>query len=119
MIEESFNDTDVLITDASSVIAMFFMTGKPIIFCPKEPYDEKELSGLLQTIIPGLYIAHNWLDVNKYLDKLLLRKEDLLLDKRLDIIRKNFKYNDNATDNIVEYVYADFSKTMMGAINND
>lgn len=109
-IEESFKDTDILITDPSSVIAMFFMTTKPIIFCPKEPYNQVELSSLLNTIIPGLYIARNWMELKQHLDTFLREHKDPLRKKRLEILRDNFKESENATDNIVEYVYNDFLK---------
>ena len=109
-IEESFKDTDILITDPSSVIAMFFMTKKPIIFCPKEPYIQADLSSLLNSIIPGLYIARNWMELKQHLDTLLREHKDPLREKRLEILRDNFKESENATNNIVEYVYNDFLK---------
>ena len=108
MIEKSFQDTDVLIADSSSVIAMFFMTSRPIIFCPKEPHNEEELSSILKTILPGLYVARSWNDLKHYLDMLLCEHKDVLRDKRKEIIHKYFKENKEATNNIVEYIYRDF-----------
>ena len=62
-IEQTFDETDVMISDRSSVIPMFFMTGKPVIYCPIEC----EYGSLFSTILPGLYIANSWEVLEKYI----------------------------------------------------
>lgn len=106
-IEETFRNTDVLISDSSSVIPLFFLSGKPIIFCPDGQYDAKEHSILLNTIIPGLYIANNDNDLRSVLSS-LINHEDPLFDVRRTIINSKFINNINATRNIVEYIKNDF-----------
>lgn len=106
-IEETFNTTDILISDLSSVVAIFFLSGKPIILCPIEPYAPEEYSTLLTTILPGLYIAHTWKELEYYLH-MLKSKKDPLLEIRKEIIQKYFDSNRNATSNIIEYIRRDY-----------
>ncbi len=102
-IEVTFQETDILISDNSSVIPMFFMTGKPIIYCEFAI----EYSSLFATVIPGLYIARNWDDVEKYLNQ-LLQHDDPLITVRQQIIEENFSMHNNATKHIVETIISDF-----------
>ena len=102
-IEVTFQETDILISDNSSVIPMFFMTGKPIIYCEFAI----EYSSLFATVLPGLYIARNWDDVEKYLNQ-LLQHDDPLITVRQQIIEENFSMHNNATKHIVETIISDF-----------
>ena len=106
--EDTFNTTDILVSDLSSVVVIFFLSRKPIILCPIEPYAPEGYSTLLTTILPGLYIAHTWEELEYYLHILKDKKEDPLLETRKKIIQKFFYVNRNASRNIVEYIKNDF-----------
>ncbi len=100
---ETFQNTDILVSDKSSVIPMFFLTGKPIVFCPIET----EYGYLFQTIMPGLYIANTWEEIKNILDN-LVNGNDNLKEVRKTIIQEHFCANLNASQNIVDSIYNDY-----------
>lgn len=102
-IGDTFQTTDILISDRSSVIPMFFMTGKPIIYCPIE----SEYGYLFQTILPGLYIANTWEEMKGILND-LTNGNDRLKEVRDVIIQKRFSSNMNASQKIVDVIYKDY-----------
>lgn len=65
-------------------------------------------STLLTGILPGIYIAHTWNELEYYLHLLRDKKEDPLLETRKKIIQKYFDVNRNATHNIIEYIRRDY-----------
>lgn len=98
-IEDTFVTADVMISDRSSVIPMFFLTGKPVIYCPIEC----EYGSLFSAILPGLYLANDWSELEKYI-RMLSAHEDPLLETRQKIIAEYFGSNQSATDNIVQAI---------------
>lgn len=105
---ETFRKTDILISDNSSIIPMFFMTGKPVIYCEFAI----DFGSLFRTVMPGMYIARNWQDVKKYLDQLLAH-EDPLLNVRKEIINKHFNMHDHAADHIIKTIMDDYYQAEM------
>lgn len=103
-IENTFMQTDVLISDNSSIIPMFFLTGKPIILCP---WGEK-YGDLYQTIMPGMYIANDLTELEKYV-VMLCQKNDPLEQVRIEIIEKYFSQNINASEKIVKEIINDYN----------
>lgn len=102
-ITSTFQNTDILISDKSSVITMFFLTGKPIIYCPIDC----DHGYLFQTIMPGLYIANSWDDIEKVLGSLTVGKDELK-DIRKNIIDESFRNNKSASERIVNAIYNDY-----------
>ncbi len=105
-IDTTFAQTDVMISDRSSVIPMFFLTRKPIIYCPMDN-DSSECGALFSSIIPGLYIANNWKELDHWI-KMLRSRIDPLSVVRNKIIEEHFSYNYSATDNILKTLKKDF-----------
>lgn len=104
-IVDSFTSTDILISDRSSVIPMFFMTGKPIIYCEKvDEYGE-----LFKSILPGLYTVNSWEELKEKLD-MLLNKEDPLWYLRHKIVSKFYSKHRFATNNIISCIVEDARK---------
>lgn len=101
-IETTFLDIDILISDRSSIIPMFFMTGKPIIYCEKP----SDYGPLFSDILPGIYVAKEWNDVKNYLSK-LLDGHDEKKKIREDIIKQRFAQHRNASKSIVQCIYND------------
>ena len=99
---DTYETTDILISDRSSVIPIFFLTGKPVIYCPTET----DYSWLYQKILPGFYMANNQEDLDSIL-KSLLNGDDPLKETRREIIDANFAFNSNATENIVNRIAED------------
>lgn len=103
---DTYNETDILIADNSSIIPIFFMTGKPIIYCPHVDMNFVDLYGL---VLSGCYWVKDWSEVEKTLT-MLLSGEDPLREKRLNILKDlNMKYN-HSTEAIVEHIYTDSKK---------
>ncbi len=104
-IERTFETVDILISDRSSIIPMFFLTGKPIVFCPPEKAD---YSFIFKTIIPGLYIANNENELTSMLSS-LLAGEDPLKENREEIIKSDFVQHSSAIMNIITMLKKDSS----------
>lgn len=102
-ITDTFQNTDILISDRSSVIPMFFMTGKPVIYCPIK----SDYGYLFQTILPGLYIASTWEEMKSILDNLTAGCDNLR-EVRMGIIQEHFLANRNASRKIVDAIYNDY-----------
>ncbi|MBR2523994.1 MAG: CDP-glycerol glycerophosphotransferase family protein [Clostridiales bacterium] len=105
-IEDTFDQADIMISDRSSVIPMFFLTGKPVIYCA---FDSGRYSDLYNIILPGIYRVYDQEQLEKTLDQ-LLSGEDPLREKRLEIIDKHFKTSENATERIVRCILDDCSR---------
>ena len=101
-ITDTYAQTDILIADRSSIIPLFFLTGRPVIYCATET----DYSALYLTILPGLYIANSQEELDKYLES-LLQGIDPLKEKRREIIEKNFGNNKTATANIISAIIED------------
>ena len=105
ILETTFAETDILLSDFSSAINVFFLTGRPVIYCGPLGY---ELSPDSERIFhEGLYEADTWEEVEKYL-AMLLSGEDPLLEARLAIIEDLKKEHLGATDRIVNLLLDDY-----------
>lgn len=104
-IYDTYNDIDILISDRSSIIPMFFMTEKPVIYCPfGEDYVD-----MFDLVLSGCYWVNDWNELESTVS-MLLRGEDPLKDKRLAILKDlKLKYN-RSTEAIVEHIYTDSRK---------
>ncbi|MDD5884127.1 MAG: CDP-glycerol glycerophosphotransferase family protein [Firmicutes bacterium] len=102
LIEKTFENTDVLITDFSSIIINFFLSGKPIIYCGDTGIDFSET---YQSIIDSSYIAHSWEEIETAIQD-ILAGNDYLKEKRLHAIER-IKGQGNAVENILNYLKND------------
>lgn len=101
-----FAKSDIMITDMSTIILLYFMTGNPIIYCPPD-YDSY---GNGKIIEPALYKANSWEDVEKYL-AMLLSGEDPLRDERRQLIEELQKLHKGAAERITQAIIDDYNKT--------
>ena len=102
---DTLKETDVLITDYSSIMIEFFLTGRPIIYCDGGIELNKEYAHLAK----GMYIAHNENEIMSYL-KDLNSGNDYLREKRNAMIEKYKEKHLNAKDNIVKFIQNDYKK---------
>ena len=105
MIEDTLKETDILITDFSSIMIMYFLTGRPMIFCNSN----YEFSRSYKKMLEGVYIANSWSDIEKYV-KCISEGNDYLREVREKIIREEFANIKGATDKIVKYIVEDSKK---------
>ena len=100
----TFYSSDFMITDISSIVAEYFLTGKPIVYCHKK-YCFNDFSRRLSE---GFYWVHNKEELKKTID-MLKNDEDPLKEKRQQIIKDNFYINPNGAGyTIKEYIKKDF-----------
>lgn len=92
-------DTDILLTDYSSIIVMYFLTGRPVIYCSSAiPFNDA-----YEAMKPGMYIANNWDDVERYLDG-IMSGNDYLEETRRAIIENYFGDVSGSAKSIVDYL---------------
>ena len=104
LIEDSFSETDILITDFSSVLMPYFLTGKPIIYCAE--IDNVDFTESFQKIVECSYVAKSWQDVMKYVS-LLINGEDPLKEKRIETAKKMTAQNKDSAKMILDYLVKD------------
>ncbi|MBR3834785.1 MAG: CDP-glycerol glycerophosphotransferase family protein [Lachnospiraceae bacterium] len=102
-VEDDFDSTDILLTDYSSIMIQYFLTGKPIVYCPAE----YELNEEYKRILDGVYVANSWQDAVDIMKKLLDGK-DILKEKREAIIKQYFTDVKGSSKRIVTRIYDDY-----------
>ena len=104
-VNATIKNTDIFVTDYSSLIINFFMTGKPIIYCPLDDGYGKTYTKMLE----GIYIANNYDEVDHYLE-MLHKGNDPLKNKREEILKSpEFSVYRDSTENIVSCILDDFN----------
>ncbi|WP_197018222.1 CDP-glycerol glycerophosphotransferase family protein [Treponema sp. C6A8] len=103
----TFWQSTLLITDYSSIIFEYFLTGKPIIFCPSKEIIYSPI-GLFEEMLKYCYIAKNWSEIQQTID-MLLSGDDFKKNEREYFIKKEFGLDYfNAPDKIVNDIYEDY-----------
>ena len=101
---DNFYSSDVLITDESSIIPEYFLTGKPLIFT----YDETHLNEFAESISKGFYWVKTPNELRTCLDK-LISGEDPLKETRARLIKEHFYLPEKGSGwEIKEIIKADF-----------
>lgn len=99
----SFLKSDVLVADETSLLAEYFATGKPIIFCKKTTH----FSTLMEVLVEGMYVVSNKNELIATLNSLksgydpLKVKRDQIIDKYL------FDYGESVAENIKNALISD------------
>lgn len=93
----TFYHSNCLITDTSSVVPEYFLTGNPIIYCYEDNsrYQFERGKGFSD----GLYWVNNWNELNEIL-KMLIKGEDPLKEKRIQLISNYLDKKNSAGSNI-------------------
>lgn len=89
---ETFYSSDCLVSDVSSMVLQYLLTGKPIIYCHNpnsQIYFKKD-----SKISAGMYWAEDWDDVERYLQQ-LQAGVDPLKTIRENIIQLEYKIDDD------------------------
>ena len=101
-IEDTFEDIGVLITDVSSIVFPFFLTGKPIIFCNTEI----PLSPAFEALLKGIYVADSWEDICTIYSQ-IVSGNDYLKDVRMEMVDTISKEHNGAVNNIIDILKKD------------
>lgn len=102
----SISRSSLLITDISSIIINYFVTGKPIIFC-NHKYSKTEQ---FKKIIDCMYIANNEEDLKRYITE-ITNGNDYLKEKRHKLINDEFLYHSGSSKRIVNTIINDFNSS--------
>ncbi len=97
--DATFWDSSVLISDYSSMVPEYFLTGKPIIFCTSNLV--LTLSAFGEKILEGCYRAANAAELFACLD-MLKRGEDPLKNKRLALAGELYGSNRGVCGKLLE-----------------
>ena len=93
-------NSDVLVSDMSSVVAEYFVTGKPLIFCMSNMILEPEEE--MKKLLEGCYVVYNAEELEHCLERLASGQDDLK-ERRRELIEEVFGDTlYTATENIVE-----------------
>ncbi len=104
-IEEAIDNADILLTDYSSIIINFYLTGKPVIYCKSKI----KLNEIFEEIFKSIYIAEKDSDVERFVDLLIEGKDDLK-EARLDTINKLFSDCNGSASKISDWIINDYKK---------
>lgn len=111
LIEDTFRETDVLISDLSSVFTMYGTTGNPMIYCPA---GKNNLSGFMQRVVDASYVAESWDDVRTAIEKLLNGQDDKKATREL-FLEHEFGNTSDISQRILNYVIKDYDGTEPGS----
>ena len=103
---DTFWGADVLVTDISSMMMEFFVTGKPIIFCGTN----MALDSLHQEVVETLYKGTTWQEIQEALSQVKSGK-DYLQEKRNQVIEKRFVGMDKTSGKIVDAIEKDYQNS--------
>ncbi len=101
--ESTLWGSSVFVTDYSSLISMFFMTGSPIIYCPSE-HSAFQNSYIFDRILEVNYVAHSFDEVRYWIDYLRAGKDDKRKERenaKTEIFGKDFYSSPQRIKNII------------------
>ena len=84
-----FDKIDIFISDMSTMIPEFFLTGKPIIYTYLNTH---KINSFGKKLLEGVYIVKNKEELDKILNN-LINNIDPLREKRLELIKQFYNYD--------------------------
>ena len=103
LVNEALEQTDLLLADYSSIIIMYFLSGRPIVY-----FDcGIEMNGIYAEMREGMYIAKTWEEAKAYIND-LKNGIDPLKEKRLEIAGREAALHQDASKKIVDRIIQDF-----------
>lgn len=103
-IDDSLQDTAVLISDSSSIIIDAFLAEIPMVYCERPAKEER--TSTFSRILDCSYIAHTWNEVENYLT-ILSRGEDYLLNKRKKFAQE-IRNSNPGSNPIISFLVQDY-----------
>lgn len=85
-IDDILANTEILITDFSTIIGSFLMTGRPVIYCE----NGIKFNPVYEEMKKYMYISHSWDETMKYYEQ-LNKGIDTLKDDRCKFVDDNYK----------------------------
>lgn len=104
LIETTFDKTDILITDMSTIIDTFFCTARPIILCD---FEGVRYSSRFMKIKEAIYSADSFDEIETITSE-LISGTDPKRNERKILRDQMIKQDNNACSRIVEFICGDF-----------
>jgi hypothetical protein len=108
--DEDFKNTDILISDASSLMTEFLSTGKPIIYTHKN----NVFNSISKKFEEGYYKVTTKTELLNIINELVIKKNDYKSEIRKDFVEKYFKIY-NPCQIITETLLLDYKKTKINS----
>ncbi|MBO4835872.1 MAG: CDP-glycerol glycerophosphotransferase family protein, partial [Lachnospiraceae bacterium] len=102
IVADTFTETDILVTDYSSLIKLFLVMGKPVLYCKTNIAVNTEFEELMQ----AMYLSDNWDEIEKTLMDLTSGKDDLK-EKREQMVSDILLRKKNAVSEIANVLLQD------------
>ena len=103
IVADTFRDTDILVSDYSSILGLFLAMNKPIVYCPGNiPFTAEFLQQR-----DAMYEAPSWEEIERHL-KNLLTGNDPLAEKRQAVITDCLLKKQNAAKQIADILEQDY-----------
>ncbi len=100
-LRSSFTAADILITDISSIIVPYVLTGKPMIYCDLGSVFSEQG----KKVVSGAHFAHSWDDVENHLNHLLAGNDTKEEQRKIVLDEYMAELKDDHTDEILDYMY--------------
>lgn len=102
IVADTFTETDILVTDYSSLIKLFLVMGKPVLYCKTNIAVNSEFEELMQ----AMYLSNSWEEIEKTLMDLTSGKDDLK-EKREQMVSDILLRKKNAVAEIANVLLQD------------
>ncbi len=103
---ETFSKVDLLVTDFSSIIIEYYLTGKPFIYCESPII---HLNEAFVNVLKHAYKVEDYIELNSILNK-VINEGDSKYESRIEQIAGYEKEVKGATKRIIDYILEDSKK---------
>ena len=97
-----FKNSDAMITDCGSFCTEYFFTGKPLLHLISE--NSKQHSALNRLVNANHYSISNRETLEKYLDEVVINKNDFLKDVRSKALNDIFQNKLDSASNVINHI---------------
>lgn len=104
----TFWDSDILVTDFSSIIIEYFITGKPIIYCI--PPISIKYTVIMKEILQHCYCVKNEQELITILDNLLKGHDSKAMARKAFADKIIKQYAEGAAERVIDDIVADFNR---------
>lgn len=104
VVADTFRETDILVSDYSSILGLFMATGKPVIYCPSGiPLNDE-----CRQLTDAMYPAESWEALEQALNQ-LIAGEDPMKEKRRQAVSRTVLKKQHAAAAIADIIYRDYA----------